>query len=110
MSQGGLTVIPLKLYIKGSRIKVEIALAKGKKLHDKRQALKERDAQREIARLEIRDPEGSDSRSGWGGAMRTITFLLALAAGCTGTTTTAPTPTRNRLPDRHRLRRSRRGR
>jgi len=48
--QGGMTVIPLKLYLKGSRIKLEIALAKGKKLHDKREAVKERDARREIAR------------------------------------------------------------
>jgi SsrA-binding protein len=48
--QGGLTIVPMKIYIKGSRIKVEIALAKGKKLHDKRQSVKKRDALREIAR------------------------------------------------------------
>ena len=45
-----MTVIPLRLYLKGSRIKLEIALAKGKKLHDKREAVKERESKREIAR------------------------------------------------------------
>ncbi len=50
IAQGGLTAIPVKLYLKGSRIKLEIALAKGKKLHDKRESVKERDARREIAR------------------------------------------------------------
>ena len=46
----GMTIVPLKLYFKGSRIKLEIALAKGKKLHDKRQAIKERDTKRALAR------------------------------------------------------------
>jgi SsrA-binding protein len=49
-SEKGLTIIPLRLYLKGSRVKVEIALAKGKKLHDKRQSVKERESRREIAR------------------------------------------------------------
>jgi SsrA-binding protein len=48
--QQGLTVVPVRLYLKGSRVKVEIALAKGKKLHDKRQAIKARDAKREMDR------------------------------------------------------------
>jgi SsrA-binding protein len=48
--QRGMTVVPVKLYLKGSLIKLEIALAKGKKLHDKRETLRERDAQREIDR------------------------------------------------------------
>ncbi len=43
----GLTVVPLKLYLKGNRVKVEIALAQGKKLYDKRQAARERDLDRE---------------------------------------------------------------
>ncbi len=43
----GFTVVPLKLYLKGNRIKVEIALAQGKKLYDKRQAARERDLDRE---------------------------------------------------------------
>ena len=46
----GMTIVPLRLYLKGSLVKVEIALAKGKKLHDKRESIKERDAKREIAR------------------------------------------------------------
>jgi SsrA-binding protein len=46
----GYSIIPLSVYFKGSRIKVEIALAKGKKLYDKRASDAERDAKREIAR------------------------------------------------------------
>lgn len=48
--QRGYTIVPVKLYLKGARIKLEIALAKGKQLHDKRQALKQRDAKREMER------------------------------------------------------------
>ena len=44
----GLTIIPLSLYLKGSWIKVKIGIGKGKKLHDKRQADKQKDVQREI--------------------------------------------------------------
>ena len=44
----GLAVIPLALYLKTGRIKVRIAIAKGKKTHDKRQAIKERDEKREM--------------------------------------------------------------
>ena len=43
----GHTVVPLKVYLKGNRIKVEIALAQGKKLYDKRSAARERDLDRE---------------------------------------------------------------
>lgn len=46
----GVTVIPLRLYLKGNRVKVEIALAKGKKHYDKRHTLKEKDAKREMDR------------------------------------------------------------
>jgi len=46
----GYTIVPLSLYWKHSRVKVEIALAKGKQLHDKRAALKDRDFQREKQR------------------------------------------------------------
>jgi SsrA-binding protein len=46
----GLTCIPLKLYNNGSNIKLEIALAKGKKKYDKRESLKERDSKRDIQR------------------------------------------------------------
>jgi len=48
--QKGVTIIPLRVYLKDGRAKLEIAVAKGKKLYDKRQALAERDAQREVER------------------------------------------------------------
>ena len=46
----GYSLVPLKMYIKGQMIKVQIGLGKGKKDHDKRQASKERDAKKEIDR------------------------------------------------------------
>ena len=45
--ESGLTIVPLSLYFKGGRAKIEIALAKGKKTWDKRHSLAEREAQRE---------------------------------------------------------------
>jgi SsrA-binding protein len=47
----GYTLIPLSLYWKNNRVKVRIALAKGKKAHDKRDTIKDRDWQRERARV-----------------------------------------------------------
>lgn len=47
----GYTLIPLTLYWQGNRIKLKIALAKGKKAHDKRDTIKERDWQRDRARI-----------------------------------------------------------
>lgn len=47
----GYTIVPLAMYWKGSRVKIEIAIAKGKQLHDKRQASKEHDWKREKERL-----------------------------------------------------------
>ncbi len=46
----GLTIVPLKIYWRDNHIKVEIALVKGKKLHDKRQDIAKRDAKRAINR------------------------------------------------------------
>jgi len=46
----GYTIIPTRLYWRNGRVKVEIALAKGKKLHDRREELKERALRREIER------------------------------------------------------------
>lgn len=46
----GFTLIPLDVYLRAGRVKLTLALARGKKLHDKRQALKERESQREIQR------------------------------------------------------------
>ena len=48
--ESGLTLVPLSLYFKDGRAKVEIAVARGKKAYDKRQALAERDAKREADR------------------------------------------------------------
>ena len=50
MQQKGYTLVPLAVYLKGSLVKVEIGLAKGKKLYDKRQAAADRDAKRQIDR------------------------------------------------------------
>ncbi len=49
-SERGITIVPLRVYFKDGRAKVEIATARGKARHDKRQALAERDAQRDIDR------------------------------------------------------------
>jgi SsrA-binding protein len=46
----GLTLVPTRIYFKGPRAKVEIALARGKDVHDKRETLRRRDSQREIER------------------------------------------------------------
>ena len=50
VEQKGLTLVPLKMYFKDSWVKVSVGLAKGKKLHDKRETLKRRQDQREMAR------------------------------------------------------------
>ena len=50
VSEKGLTLIPVRLYIKGHIAKVEIALAKGKKLYDKRESISRREMDRELAR------------------------------------------------------------
>ena len=50
VKQDGCTLIPLSLYFKGSRVKLELGLCKGKKLHDKREDIAKRDAKREIER------------------------------------------------------------
>lgn len=50
MKQQGYTLIPLSLYFKGSRVKLQLGLCKGKKLYDKREDAAKRDAAREIDR------------------------------------------------------------
>jgi len=47
----GLTIVPLKVYNKNNKIKVEIGLAKGKKLYEKKEKIKERDVKRKINRI-----------------------------------------------------------
>lgn len=49
-AEKGYNLVPLKMYFKNGRVKVELAVAKGKKMHDKRDTLKKREADREIAR------------------------------------------------------------
>ncbi|GAX37439.1 SsrA-binding protein SmpB [Nodularia sp. NIES-3585] len=50
VEQEGLTLVPLKMYLKRGWVKVSIALGKGKKLHDKRESLKRRQDQRDMQR------------------------------------------------------------
>ncbi|MHC2994784.1 MAG: SsrA-binding protein SmpB [Candidatus Atribacteria bacterium] len=50
VEEKGLTLVPLRIYFKRGHAKIELALAKGKKLYDKRRTLAEKDAQREIER------------------------------------------------------------
>lgn len=50
VEQKGLTLVPLKMYFKGGWVKVSLGLGKGKKLHDKRETLKRRQDEREMAR------------------------------------------------------------
>ena len=46
VAERGLTLVPLRLYFTGGRVKVELGLARGKKLHDKRSAIREREVRR----------------------------------------------------------------
>jgi SsrA-binding protein len=48
--QKGVTIVPLKVYLKDGRAKLEIAIGKGKKLYDKRESIARRDAEREMER------------------------------------------------------------
>lgn len=50
VKESGLTIVPTKLYFNTAKLKVEIALVRGKKLYDKRQDLKEKDSKRDIER------------------------------------------------------------
>lgn len=47
----GVTVIPTRMYFRGSRVKLEIAIARGKKLHDKRESIKSRDIEKQLRRI-----------------------------------------------------------
>ncbi len=50
LQEKGLTVVPLRLYLKNGRAKVELALARGKRAHDKREAIAKREAERQMQR------------------------------------------------------------
>jgi len=49
-NQKGLTIVPLSVYNKGRKLKLEIAIVRGKKKYDKRETIKKRDVEREIRR------------------------------------------------------------
>lgn len=51
IQERGLTLVPIRVYLKEGKAKLEIALAKGKKLYDKREAIAERESDRELERL-----------------------------------------------------------
>ena len=51
VKEQGLTLIPIKIYLKGGIIKMELALGRGKKMYDKRQTMKKRDAERDVERV-----------------------------------------------------------
>ena len=63
LKEGGLTLIPLSLYFKDGKAKVEMGLARGKKAHDKRAALMEKQANREVDRELARRSLGKSSRT-----------------------------------------------
>lgn len=50
IEQQGFTLIPLKLYFKGNKAKIEVGLARGKKNYDKRESIKKKDMQRDVAK------------------------------------------------------------
>lgn len=63
LKDSGTTLVPLSLYFKDGKAKVEIAVARGKKAHDKREALKAREADREVARVVSRGSSGKSGRA-----------------------------------------------
>lgn len=58
--ESGLTLVPLQIYFRDGKVKVELALAKGKRAYDKRQSMARRDAEREIARATGRARKGRE--------------------------------------------------
>ena len=60
LQEKGLTLVPLRLYLKDSRAKIELGLARGKKSYDKRETLRERSDQRQIERALGRRQKGYD--------------------------------------------------
>ncbi len=58
LRERGLTLVPLEMYFKDGRVKVELALARGKKLYDKRQTIAKRDSDKRLRRLTKRRVQG----------------------------------------------------
>lgn len=54
LQEKGLTLLPLRIYFRRNRVKVEVGLARGKKMYDKREAIKEREVRRELERARRR--------------------------------------------------------
>ena len=54
MREKGITIVPLELYFQGSKVKLKVALARGKKRHDKRQATRKREDERTMQRAMAR--------------------------------------------------------
>lgn len=63
LDQEPLTLVPLRLYFRDGRAKLELALARGRKQHDKRHAIAARDADREAARAMSRDESGKSRQA-----------------------------------------------
>jgi SsrA-binding protein len=61
-NESGLSLVPLSMYFKDGKVKVELALARGKRAYDKRQALAKRDAEREISKAAGRAMKGRYGR------------------------------------------------
>ncbi|MBO4220755.1 MAG: SsrA-binding protein SmpB [Clostridia bacterium] len=59
--QQGLTLVPLSLYFRGSRVKAEVGICKGKKLYDKRETAAKKEADREIEKAHKRSVSGYDT-------------------------------------------------
>ena len=51
LEEQGLTMVPTKIYFKGSRVKIELAIARGKKMYDKRESIKKRETERKLKRI-----------------------------------------------------------
>lgn len=60
MRETGLTLVPMSMYFKDGKVKVEIGVGRGKKLYDKRQDMAKRDADREMRRATARHSKGMD--------------------------------------------------
>jgi SsrA-binding protein len=60
--EGGLSLVPLSMYFKDGKVKVELALARGKRAYDKRQTLAKRDAEREMSKVAGRAMKGRYGR------------------------------------------------
>ena len=60
IAEKGLTLVPVRIYLKNSLAKVEVALAKGKKLYDKRESIARREVERELGRLTKKNYKGGN--------------------------------------------------